>query len=189
MISESIEEINKEINKEIGHCIGFVIGIDGYDGAGKTTLGEKISEDLNIEFIDLDKYILNKEGSFIDKIDKDSLKSNIRSFIANGNVIISGVCLMKVLENINVKIDLLIYVMRYDSHDTCWLDEDDCNMQGDPMKEIKKKVEFGQKILGEEKEFNPNADSNIFRNDMMLYHQQFKPHKNADIIYKRIEKY
>lgn len=42
----------------------------GYMGSGKTTIGKKLSEKLNIDFIDLDKFIETKEDLKIPEIFK-----------------------------------------------------------------------------------------------------------------------
>ncbi len=42
----------------------------GYMGSGKTTIGLKLQQKLNIEFIDLDKFIESKEGLNISEIFK-----------------------------------------------------------------------------------------------------------------------
>jgi shikimate kinase len=43
----------------------------GYMAAGKTTIAEKLSKKIDLEFIDLDKFIENREGSTIDELFKD----------------------------------------------------------------------------------------------------------------------
>ena len=42
----------------------------GYMGSGKTTIGKKLNQNLNIEFIDLDAFIETKEGLKISEIFK-----------------------------------------------------------------------------------------------------------------------
>ena len=42
----------------------------GYMGSGKTTIGNKINQNLNIDFIDLDEFIEQKEGLKISEIFK-----------------------------------------------------------------------------------------------------------------------
>ena len=42
----------------------------GYMGSGKTTIGKKINQNLNIDFIDLDEFIEEKEGLKISEIFK-----------------------------------------------------------------------------------------------------------------------
>ena len=42
----------------------------GYMGSGKTTVGKKLNQNLNIDFIDLDAYIETKEGLNISEIFK-----------------------------------------------------------------------------------------------------------------------
>lgn len=42
----------------------------GYMGSGKTTIGKKLNQNLNIEFIDLDAFIETKEGLDISEIFK-----------------------------------------------------------------------------------------------------------------------
>jgi shikimate kinase len=43
----------------------------GYMAAGKTTIAEKLSSKMNIEFVDTDKFIENVEGSTIEEIFKN----------------------------------------------------------------------------------------------------------------------
>ena len=43
----------------------------GYMGSGKTTIGKKLAKKLEINFIDLDDYIEEQEGSSINKIFSD----------------------------------------------------------------------------------------------------------------------
>ena len=42
----------------------------GYMGSGKTTVGKKLNQNLNIDFIDLDEFIKQKEGLKISEIFK-----------------------------------------------------------------------------------------------------------------------
>lgn len=42
----------------------------GYMGSGKTTIGKKLNQNLNIDFIDLDEFIEEKEGLKISEIFK-----------------------------------------------------------------------------------------------------------------------
>ena len=42
----------------------------GYMGSGKTTVGKKLNQNLNIDFIDLDEFIEQKEGLKIAEIFK-----------------------------------------------------------------------------------------------------------------------
>ncbi len=42
----------------------------GYMGSGKTTIGKKLNQNLNIDFIDLDEFIEQKEGLRISEIFK-----------------------------------------------------------------------------------------------------------------------
>jgi len=50
--------------------ISHKIVLLGYMGSGKSTVGAKLAETLNFSFIDLDKFIEEKEGLFISQIFK-----------------------------------------------------------------------------------------------------------------------
>lgn len=179
-----VEKLSLELITDINKNDALMIGIDGYDGAGKTTLGNKISKLLNIEHIDIDKYIIKKGNDFINNINDKKLVEDISSFDRR-KLIVSGICLLKILRRNNINLDILIYVKRYDSTGTYWQDEEDCMLQGNPMDEILKKMERWYMLSGEKKEIRP--EDFRYRADIIAYHQKYKPYEKADIIYKRVE--
>ncbi|MDD3789079.1 MAG: shikimate kinase [Petrimonas sp.] len=54
------------------------IFIIGYMGVGKTTVGKKLSHELGIEFIDLDKYIQNKYRKTVSELFKEKGEEGFR---------------------------------------------------------------------------------------------------------------
>ena len=69
----------------------------GLPGCGKSTLGKKLAQKLNYEFIDMDSYIEKSAGMFVDEIFEKygedyfrALESNVLSdFLSLDNVIIA----------------------------------------------------------------------------------------------------
>lgn len=55
-----------------------VVAVDGFDGAGKTTLAQKISRHCNLPFLDLNSILLGpKRLNYIDRIDYKRLTNEI----------------------------------------------------------------------------------------------------------------
>lgn len=56
----------------------MIIALCGFMGAGKTTIGKKVSKKVNFKYIDLDDYIVEKSGKSIAQIFEDSGESEFR---------------------------------------------------------------------------------------------------------------
>ncbi|MFQ5863424.1 MAG: P-loop NTPase fold protein, partial [Candidatus Brocadiales bacterium] len=106
----------------------MVVGLDGVYGAGKTTLAKNLAEKLSSEIIELDKFVARGQGGYVEYINYSSLKQAIDGARKQEtSVIVDGVCLLKVLRRIDVKLDILIYVKQM-RPDGSWLDEDELGL-------------------------------------------------------------
>jgi len=179
-----IESLITELNTAIGNRKGAIIGIDGCDGVGKTTLGRNIAKLLKMKHLDLDAYIIEKSDNFLNNICDKRLKADIES-LKKESLIISGICLLEILERNQINPDILIYVKKYDNSGMLWRDEDDCTIQGDPYELLENRVRNYNKIMGKEGGFDPKDYR--YEADKILYHQKYKPHEKADIIFMRKE--
>jgi hypothetical protein len=83
-----------------------IIGIDGYYGAGKTTLADALSAAIGIRNAHLDDYLHRHQGSYVSSLRFPDLSVALR----NLPVIVEGLCLLAVLDQLGMKPDLLIYV-------------------------------------------------------------------------------
>jgi hypothetical protein len=84
--------------------------IDGDDHSGKSPLARKIATALNSKVISLDEYLLEDGRPYCDQIDYQSLQNDIAS--SSQNVVIEGLCVLKVLAKINVRHDCHIFTKR-----------------------------------------------------------------------------
>lgn len=85
-----------------------IIGIDGFDQQGKTPLAKDIASKTDFKAIDVDDYFhkLITEGIFFDNLDLERLKEEI---LKNEKVVLSGIQLLKILKEIGLQADYLIY--------------------------------------------------------------------------------
>lgn len=182
---DNVRQLADEL-KNRGVCSkNFLIGIDGFFGAGKTYLAKELGNALNINVINIDKYLIkNKEGS-VKNIDLEKLKKDIISMGKKGSLIIEGACLLSIFELIDIKYNLLIYIKRIkrvSSFYSFWRDKDECEYDGDIKEKIKQEKINAKKLLGD-----PNYEPRepIANKENMEYHQEFKPHKKANYYYNR----
>lgn len=182
---DNIQSLIGELKKLLKNKLKIIIGIDGYDGAGKTSIGNAISNNLNINLIDFDDYIKRKGDSFAKFINYKKLKENIK---IQDCIIISGVCLLKVLKRCKIEPDIIIYVKRFNQSCTVWQDKDECvtrNGNRTILKNIIEDLEKFHALLGERKKIRKRDFK--FRIELISYHKKYLPFKIADIIYKRKE--
>lgn len=71
-----------------------IVSIDGIDGVGKSPLACKILEDMSLPRIEIDAFIQEQQGGYIDHIDDYRLNEGIKQAIIAGHVIIlEGICI------------------------------------------------------------------------------------------------
>jgi hypothetical protein len=103
-----------------GYCR---IGVDGTNGAGKSTMASKLSKILGLSYLNLDDFLDKEKGGFLDYLKYDEIKQQT---LKTPHFVIDGVCLLSVIEKIETPIDCLVYVKRI-CHGL-WADEDECEI-------------------------------------------------------------
>lgn len=152
------------------------IGIDGSDGVGKSTLADAVGSNMRLPVFHLDDYLIRDKGGFLDFLQYERLQQDIA---AAPKYIIEGVCLLKVLERIEAKIDFLIYVKRY--HFGCWSDERELDVQ-EPLEQfLEKEREFANSLSADKSE---TGDLGLSE-EVIRYHYAFRPHCHAHLIFRR----
>ena len=192
-IFQNINELKVEIVSLINSNDIKIISVDGKDGSGKSTLAKSLSDDEGYVHLNLDdeKYLDNEKGTFIDYIKYDILDKEIKENMNNMKVtIIDGICILKILENLKIKSELKIYVKRLSYG--FWYDEEyfDYDRKVDEIIQesedsIKKLIDYGAKTQNNP-ELKYTYRKSIFH-EIVKYHHEYKPDKNADIIYERLQ--
>ena len=77
-----------------------IIGIDGDQGAGKTTLASELCENLEGEVVSVDDYLLKPNGSYLAQVDQQNLVARLNA-VAKKPLIIESVLLLEVLARIS----------------------------------------------------------------------------------------
>ena len=193
---KSIDEIEKEIFKKLAGIEGQpnIISIDGKDGSGKTHLALCLCcRNENFIYFDLDThYWSSKKLPYVENIDYEMLKNNIRNTLSDKEiVVIDGVCTLSILEKLSLNPKIAIYIKKIDNLGW-WIDGKEFNYDLDLEKVLENKREVSRK-WSELEGFNQNRDVKSVTDtdisyDIIRYHFRQKPDKNADIIYERISK-
>jgi uridine kinase len=181
-----------EIVEILRNCKVSVIGIDGRDGSGKSPLARELATELGYTHIELDdeEYLRENRGQFVPHIKYDKVREKIDN--AQNTIILDGVCLLSVLKRLGRDPDLLIYVKRTASCGE-WRDEEECDVNDDIdgfiAKENEKNRRFGEAEASiEGTNFDPDEwKLSELKEEIIRYHFELKPHRKADIIYKRID--
>ncbi|MCI5137221.1 MAG: hypothetical protein D3922_02125 [Candidatus Electrothrix sp. AR1] len=119
---ESIDTLFAELRQRNA----FLLGIDGELGAGKTTLAKMLSNSLDADCIHLDEFLNDSIGSYLQRINYSTLESILK--VKKCRLIIEGICLVAVLEKLNLNVDYNIFVrVNYENYSMdsldCWLIE------------------------------------------------------------------
>ncbi|MDX1914354.1 MAG: hypothetical protein SFU55_02120 [Methylophilus sp.] len=152
------------------------IGVDGTSGAGKSTMASALARALGLNHVNLDDYLVKKQGGFLDHLRYDDIKRKTSEL---GCFVIDGVCLLSVLEEIETSVDCLVYVKRI-CHGL-WADEDECEVTEDVEGYIRKERETVGLVEGSEK----TPDTLGLAEEIIRYHDKYKPHREAELFYTR----
>ena len=166
-----------------------IILIDGGDGSGKSTLAKEIAQSINAVHINFDDYLEKNRGNFLDFIKYDHLKKKIED--SRPPIIIEGVCALSVINKLQHKFDLHIYVKRM-SNFGFWPNDNLYDVDENVEDFIAEKNEEHRKFCKtmaqiEEEEYDPE-DTTIpkLTEELIRYHYEFKPQETADIVYERL---
>jgi hypothetical protein len=154
-------------------AIGAVrIGVDGIDGAGKSTLAGEISQALGLPCISLDSFLERKKDGYVKHIDYPKLKATLEKL---EGYVVEGVCLHQVLQLIHLAPSANIYIKRM-QHGV-WSDEGrlDINEPVDAI--LTRERDITSRILGE-----PVSNLGLAE-EVIRYHAEFRPHDHADVTY------
>ncbi len=190
--TDNIEGIFKEVQKNIHRNKIRVISIDGDTGAGKSTLAQSISNKMEIEHLKLDKerYFHQNQGGCLKYIKYEILLSDINEIDNSGNIaIVDSVCVLKILDNIEVKSDLKLYVKRLSSYGH-WYDGSKFDYTRSAAEIIQEEIN-GAMMVNQVVNLPANtydADSvrrNTLQDEIIEYHFEYRPDDGADIVYNR----
>ncbi|PSB85460.1 hypothetical protein C5F63_14710 [Photobacterium damselae subsp. damselae] len=140
-----------------------IIGIEGASSSGKTTLGCNLSSYFDIEFVDLDSYVIRSDTPvpYTSQVNIEALKVKLAALVeSNCTFIILGICLRDVLQMISITADIYIYVKKIATN-TIW--------------------HYGVEIETYDSEnlVEPHKSD-------MKYHLAVKPHMNSTLVYERV---
>ncbi len=102
MVIDEPAELAEWLQGMADHLVAF----DGYQGAGKSSVVQAMAKFLDIPACHLDDFVKPKQGSYFNSIDLQGL----RLALDRRPVLVEGVCVLKVLQSLNVTPDWLVYV-------------------------------------------------------------------------------
>ena len=133
----------------------------------------RLSGHLQVPAVGVDSFLQKNQGGYVDYLEIDRLRAELD----RSTFIIEGVCLLRVLEILNAKVDILIYVQRWRHNH--WADEEYLGI-GQPLDEYLQKLRHFSAVIeqAEESEVDLGLEEEIIR-----YHHSYAPQNRADMVY------
>ncbi len=158
----------------------LIIGVDGTDGAGKTFLAQAINKSFGGNLISLDCYLDQNKGEYFSNIRFEQLKQEIERLRRRGSpLFIEGICLLKILDKIETKLNILVYVKHVDRNGN-WRDERFC----DPTRSLEDKLDG---ITRMENALGITRGPGNLDREIVEYHHYYKPQEKANYIFHRVD--
>lgn len=150
----------------------LIVSIDGVVGAGKTTFAYKMLAQFGGNILSVDDYLTPSHGSYLQwikfrqmKLDFEKLKHRSKSLI-----VIEGICILAVLQKIDITPDLKVYLRRIDQSGS-WVDSHLC----EEFDHLEDKLQWMQ-------QFERHTNVGSYDREIAQYHIQHKPISNADFV-------
>ena len=137
-----------------------IYGVDGWTGSGKSVLAKSLSETLGAQHFDVDTALARDQGCYVSALDLGTVGRAINQ--KTGPIFVSGICLRRVFELIEVRATAHIYIKRM----ATWGWADECEIDGS----------FPE-VAG--------SSGEQLRQEMREYHCQWRPHLSADHEFQR----
>lgn len=161
---------------DLSACIGNgklnLIAIDGFHASGKTTLAKQLSDRYELPIVSADNYLNRNQGSYFNQLRLLEIASSISQ---SPQCIFEGICALQILDAINIKPDLLIYVKRMALWG--WADED--HLERPDSRATQQQtvdlvpLESLQIAIGG------------LREEVVTYHLNYQPHLVANYVFER----
>lgn len=145
-----------------------LIAIDGVPGSGKSTLRSQLALAFDAQEVELDDFLTPDQGEFVAALRMDDLASALTSPL--GLIVVSGACMLKVLEHLHLEPDVLVYVKRMAIWG--WADQDE--VEGDQIDQIAAALDV-------------IAEISHLHVEVRDYHREFQPQNIAHIVLERFE--
>lgn len=179
-----LEGLARGVESRITASRGAVT-IDGFDGAGKSHLSLGLAIRLGLEILELDEVLARNRGCYVESIRYPDLARRIA--LATEPLVVEGVCVQKVLNRLQVRPLLAIYVRKIES-DGSWPPNELVDPSRNPDDVIAERKELDRRmawVLGE----NPDpieAMPDTLRHEIIRYHHEYQPHLTADYVFDRV---
>ncbi|MCC6491338.1 MAG: hypothetical protein IT364_27860 [Candidatus Hydrogenedentes bacterium] len=168
-VFKSSDEILRDLARAASDRPFRYIGVDGYDGAGKTRLARMIANRIGATVVSLDEYVEEGRGGYVPYLRIADIKATMDG--ETRPVVLEGVCLLAAAERIGIGIDALVYVKRM-STSGMWTDESECS----PWEPVEAYIQQMKKNI----RFFAELDEEIVR-----YHATYKPMDRAQYVLER----
>jgi hypothetical protein len=169
----------------------ILIGIDGRDGAGKTTLAKALGQCTGAAVVSLDDFVAKNRGSYVPHLRTGDLREALSS--AGRPAIVEGVCLLAVLEALSLEPDLLVYVKRI-RDDGYWYDHDVCDPEEDEETLIERLsreeaafAPLAARLSGKPEPEGDDPGLSPLNEEIVRYHCRYRPSRRARIVFLRID--
>ena len=195
MVKHNIKEVIAEINSKFAEEVR-IISVDGWTGAGKTTLTNSITGIEDLEIIEFDKFFEKNAGLYLEVFNFDGLEDTItKALESNKKLLLDGICMNEILNEISIESDYKVYIKELgvleDWYYEKYLDEtksieeifteDDKELETDIFENSEASSESKPKEVDE----LSKQRKGVFY-DLVRYHREYKPQENSDLIFERL---
>jgi len=171
---------------------GSLITVDGMDGSGKTYLAKALADKLRYRYVEIDRFLNQKQGSFLDQIRYDELGDALQQVHAGSNAVVEGCCIQEVMNRVGRVPELKIYVKKIEVKQVDgqrierWTDGNFLTEYGNPQDALAGEEEALREYQTLFSEEQGQADIlSCLRKELIHYHFEHLPHETADLIFAR----
>ena len=179
MSISGLDELMVRLGNHVRTRGRVIIGIDGAIGAGKSCLAHAIGSRFGETVISLDKYVTSGKGRYRTSIRYQSLRQDLERYKGQERVlVVEGVCLLEILDRVDVSPDVVVYVKRV-SRNGYWLDEETCD-RARGLRELLRDIRSR-----EERVKRPGIGD--LEREVAEYHCHYTPLARATYVYHRVD--
>ncbi len=171
---------------------GSLITVDGMDGSGKTYLAQALADKLRYRHVEIDRFLNQKQGGFLEQIRYDELGDALPEVHAGSSTVVDGCCIQEVMKRVGRVPELKIYVKKVDVKQVDgerteeWTNGNFLSKYDNPQDAIAGEEEGLREYQTLFPEEQGQADTlPCLQKELIHYHFQYRPHETAELIFAR----